>query len=325
MADVFEFDDGSVDFRPFTSCADPEDELVASLASFVKLYDRHEDRLQRCSQSFTQTVARVRETQELVPGNKTIRGVFGGVLGAVSGGIAGGVGGALGAVAATTCQKLCGEISAVGATVGFAGSVFGGVAGGVFTGSVGGAVCTTASSSLRGSVSNALWVTMGFATGGAIGGVFGGTVGAAGGAVGGGFGALQGTRFAVYVVGGAADSFKIEKRTRQEVNVMQHTGHDFSETIKPLLLELNSIKTLGEKIKSSPDVQRVARQTAETLAAATAMEKTVGDSQRVTDSTQLVEEAAKQSRRICEELKTTRTDAEKLLISLRMKQEPNKL
>ena len=62
------------------------------------------------------------------------------------------------------------------------------------------------------------------------------------------------------------------------------SGHDFSETIKPLLLELNSIKTLGEKIKSSPDVQRVARQTAETLAAATAMEKTVGDSQRVTDS-----------------------------------------
>ncbi|XP_035001674.2 keratin, type I cytoskeletal 9-like [Hippoglossus stenolepis] len=303
----------SVDFSRSTTSNDLVDELEASLTSFVNLYDRHEDRLQRASESFTQTAARVREAREVVPANRTIRGVFGGALGAVSGAIAGGVGGALGAVAATTCQRLCGEIGAVGATVGFAGSVVGGVAGGVFSGSVGGAVGATTSSSSHGAVSDALWVAIGVATGGAIGGTFGRTVGAAGGAVGGGFGALLGTRFAVYVAGGE----KEKKVTRQEVSVIQKTGLDFCETIKPLQVELSSIKTISEKIQFSPDVQRVTRQTAKTLAAAAAMEETAADPQRDADLTQFVEEAAKRSRRICEELKTTRTDAEKLLIPLR--------
>ncbi|XP_053270201.1 uncharacterized protein LOC128427130 [Pleuronectes platessa] len=283
------------------------DELQASVRSFVNLYDQHEDRLQGALESYTQLAARVREAPEVAPANRAVRGLLGGALGAVSGAIAGGVGGVLGSVAATTYQKLCGEIGAVDATVGFAGSVVGGVAGGVFTGSVGGAVGATTSSSSHGAVSDALWVTIGVATGGAIAGIFGGTVGAAGGAVGGGFGALLGTRFAVYVVGGERE----KKETRQEVNVRRKAKIDFTETIKPLLVELSSIKTISEKLDLIPVVHLFTRQTEKTLAAAAAMEETLADPQRDEDLTQF-EEAAKRSRRVCEELKTTRTKAGKL-------------
>ncbi|XP_062269704.1 keratin, type I cytoskeletal 16-like [Platichthys flesus] len=290
------------------------DELEASVRSFVNLYDRHEDRLQGATESFTQLAARVREAPEVAPANRAVRGLLGGVLGAVSGGIAGGVGGVLGSVAATTYQKLSGEIGAVDATVGLAGSVVGGVAGGVFTGSVGGAAGATTSSSSHGAVSDALWVAIGAATGGAIGGIFGGTVGAAGGAVGGGFGALLGTRFAVYVVGGERE----KKETKQEVSLMLKAKLDFSETIKPLLVQLRSIKTTSEKLDLVPEAQLFTQQTEKTLAAAAAMEETVAAPQRDKDLTQF-EEAAKRSRRVCEELKTTRTEAGTLLINLTCK------
>ncbi|XP_062269705.1 uncharacterized protein LOC133975752 [Platichthys flesus] len=286
-------------------------ELEERLKSFVNLYDRHEDRLQGATESFTQLAARVRETPEVAAANRVFRGLLGGVLGAVSGAIAGGVWGVLGSVGATTYQSLYGEIGAVDATVGFAGSVVGGVAGGVFTGSVGGAVGASTSSSSHGAVSNALWVAIGAATGGAIGAIFSRTVGAAGGAVGGGFGALLGTRFAVDVVGGARE--KIE--TKQEVSLMQ-TGLDFSETIKPLLVELSAINTTSEKFQFVPQVNFFTRQTEKTLAAAAAMEETVAAPQRDKDLTQF-EEAAKRSRRVCEELKTTRTEAGTLLTLLR--------
>ncbi|KAF0025862.1 hypothetical protein F2P81_022743 [Scophthalmus maximus] len=312
-----EGDDGDL------TSAELKDELVPSLTSFAELYDRRTDRLQAASASFAQAAARVREEQKDESVTKTIRGMIGGAFGALSGGVAGGVFGALGGVSAGTLSILCEEISAVGATAGLAGSLIGGVGGGAFSGCIGGAVSAAnaeATSSFPGVVSDAVWFSLGLATGGAMGRVFGGSVGAAGGAAGGAFGAWNGARFAVYVVGSLSTQCLNEEKKTKEASMVQQTGHDLSETIKPLVVELNTIKTITRKITSSADVRRTAGQTAKTLAAVTAMEKTVSDSQTATDLTRFVssvDKAARQSRRTCEELKKMRTEAEKLLGSLR--------
>ncbi|KAL7372154.1 hypothetical protein ABVT39_011092 [Epinephelus coioides] len=178
-----------------TSAASPDlkDELITSFTSFIRVYSQRMAHLQRASESFTLTAARLREMQKDISKNKidpSLLGVFGGMVGAACGGVTGGAGGALGAVGAATCARFYGHIDAVGATVGFVGSVLGGTVGGVFSGTVGGAICAAAKgtdSPVDGVAGDVAWFTIGCATGGAVGGIFGGTVGAAGGAVGGGF------------------------------------------------------------------------------------------------------------------------------------------
>ncbi|XP_050922280.1 keratin, type I cytoskeletal 9 [Lates calcarifer] len=328
MDDVFDFEGSCMDYRQSTISSHLKKELIKSLTSFMQLYNQRKDRLKRPSDSLMLAAAQV---QKEASSNEMRRSLFrfsGGVLGAVFGGVVGGAGGALGAVGAATYSTLCGEINAVGATVGFLSSILGGVAGGVFSGCVGGGVSAAAGasgSSFHGVVSNVVWFIIGFTTGGAIGGTFGGRVGAAGGAIGGGFGALHGTRIAVYLVGGASVSFrggerKKEERMTKRVNMIQQTGDNFSETIKPLVEELKTIKAISDEITSRADVQSVSEQTAKTLAAVTAMEKTISDSQRATDLPEFassIEEAARQSREITEELMKTNTEVKKLLVSLR--------
>lgn len=331
MENLFDFEGCSVDYGVFTTSTDLKDELIISLTSFTLLHSQHRDRLHRTSESFTLTAA-LHEMHEDVAENETARvmsTVFGGVLGAACGGVCGGVWGTLGAVSAVTCARFCGDINAVGATVGFVGSVLGGAVGGASCGAVGGALGAAAEatgSPLYAVVSDIAWFSIGFATGGAIGGVFGGTVGAAGGAVGGAFGALSGMNFAVGLVrrivghfSGSKDS-KEQKKKSKKVNVIQKTGEDFSEAIKPLVEELKTIKSITDKMASSHFVHSVVAQTMKTLASVTAMEKTISDSQRATDLPQFVssgEEAARQSKKITEELETMRAEVEKLLVSLR--------
>ncbi|XP_037610140.1 keratin, type I cytoskeletal 14-like [Sebastes umbrosus] len=325
MENLFDFEGGSVAYGVFTASTDQKDELITSLTSFVRLYGQRRDYLQRASESFTLAAARLHDEHEDIAENKPVRclfSVFGGVLGAACGAVTGGVGGALGAVSAATCTRFCGHINALGATFGFVGSVLGGVVGGTFCGAVGGAVCAAATGGpVHGVVSDVAWFTIGGATGGAIGGIFGGTVGAAGGAVGGAFGALCATRFAVFLVGHFCrkkDS-KDEKTKSMKVKMMQKSGH-FSETIKPLVDELKTIKTVSDKMASAAAVRGVAGQTAKTLTSVTAMEKSISDSQRASDLLQFVssvEEAARQSRRITEDLETTRAEVETYLVSTR--------
>lgn len=330
MENLFDFEGCSVDYGVFATSTDLKDELITSLTSFALLHSQHRDRLQKTSESFTLTAA-LYEMHEDVAENEAARvmsTVFGGVLGAACGGVCGGVWGTLGAVSAVTCARFCDNINAVGATVGFVGSVMGGAVGGASCGAVGAAVGAAAevTGNPLHAVSDVVWFSIGFATGGAIGGVFGGTVGAAGGAVGGAFGALSGTIFAVGLVRRIVghfceckDSIQQKKKSKK-VNVIQKTGEDFRAAIKPLVEELKTIKSISDKMASSHLLHSVAAQTMKTLASVTAMEKTISDSQRATDLPQFVssgEEAARQSKKLTEELETTRAEVEKLLVSLR--------
>lgn len=319
MENLFDFADREV----CATSVDLKGELITSLTSFIKLYSQRRARLQRSSESFMLTAARLREMHKEVSEKKTGRGlltVFGGVLGAPWGGVFGAAFGAFGAVTATAWAWLCDDINALRVTGGFVCSVFGGVVGGAFGGGVGGAVDVEATGGpVYAFVREAAWFTIGFAAGVAIGGTYGGAVGAAGGASGGGFGALCGKRLAVSVLESITVFFgmkvsKAQKIKSEKVTVEQKT-QDFRETIKPLVEELKSLKTICDQMAASAFVRGVAGQTAKTLASVTKMEKTIGDSQKATDMLQFVssvEEAARQSKTITEEVEKTREEAEKL-------------
>lgn len=305
-------------------------ELITSLTSFLRVYSQRRAHLQRTSQLFTLTAARLHEIHKKAFDKKSVGvvfRVFGGVLGAACG-VNGGLWGALGSVGAATCARYCGRVSAVGATVGFAGSVIGGVVGGVFSGAVGGAVCAPAQltdSPVPRVVSDVVLFSIGCATGGAIGGLFGGNVGAAGGAVGGAFGALCATRCAVFLIRGimrlvGSEESKEEIIKGVKVTVMEKSG-DFREAIKPLVDELKTIKSISNKMAPSDVVYGVSAQTAKTLSSVTTMEKTISESQEIrTDLKQFVssvDEAARQGRRVTAELEETKVEVETLLASLR--------
>lgn len=326
---MFDFDGSALDYRLFVPHTDPKDELVTSLKSFSLLYGQRRLRLQRVSESFTLTAVQLGED---VPENKAVQvvfTVFGGALGSACGVLSGGVWGFLGAVSAATFTRICGKINAVGATVGFFGSVLGGVVGGVFCGAVGGAIGATAGASdspIHGVISDVTWFTIGCATGGAMGGTFGGTVGAAGGAIGGAFGGLCATRFAVFLVGSLFGRFSKTKNSNEQKKmlknqrVMEDSAADFRETVKPLLQEMKTIKSISEKMSESDGVQSVATEIEKSLDALMTLGKTLSDSLRATDLQKfasIVEEAARQSRRSTEELKRTSVEVEKLLGSLR--------
>lgn len=336
MENLFDFADREV----FATSVDLKGELITSLTSFIKLYSQRRDRLQRSSESFMLTAARLHDDMHKeVSEKKTGRGlltVFGGVLGAPWGGVFGAAFGAFGAVTATAWAWLCDDINALCVTGGFVCSVFGGVVGGAFGGVVGGAFSGGVGGAFGGGVGGAVdveatggpvygfvreaaWFTIGFAAGVAIGGTYGGAVGAAGGASGGGFGALCGKRLAVNVLESISVFFrmkvsKAQKIKSEKVTVEQKT-QDFRETIKPLVEELKSLKTICDQMAASAFVRVVAGQTAKTLAFVTTMEKTIVDSQKATDMLQFVssvEEAARQSKTITEEVEKTREEAEKL-------------
>ncbi|XP_035523322.1 uncharacterized protein LOC118332246 [Morone saxatilis] len=321
MENLFDFE-GSLDYRAFGTSADPKEELIASLTSFIKLYSQHRNRLQTTSESFT--AAQLHEMP--VSGSLAFHSMcsfFGGVVGATGGGLSGGVFGVFGAIGAVTFSRFCDyDIKAIGATVGIVGSVLGGVAGGALGGAVGGAVgaaVEATGSRVDAVISDVASFAIGFAAGSAIGGIFGGAVGAAGGAFGGAFGALCATKVVVNIVGEMVRAAKDSDCKKNTVNVMQKTG-DFSETIKLLVAELKTIKARCDKMASSDVVRSVAGQTAKMLASVAMMEETLRVSQSDTDRPQFVssvEEAARLSKNITEELETTRTEVEKLLVLLR--------
>ncbi|CAJ1081428.1 uncharacterized protein LOC117829829 [Xyrichtys novacula] len=319
----------SFDYRLLVPQTDPEDELSVSLTSFSLLYSQRRDRLQRVSESFALTAARLHGDP---PENKTARvvfAVFGGALGAGCGVMSGGVCEILGAISATTVNRICGQINAVGATVGFFGSVLGGVIGGVFCGAIGGAIGATAGppdSPVHDVTRDVVWFTVGGVTGGAIGATFGGTVGAAGGAVGGAFGGVCATKFTVFLAGSIFGRFSGNKDFNRQSQmfknqkVIQDSAGDFRETFKPLLEEMRTIKSINQKMSDREAVQSVATQIEKTLDAVITLEITLSDSQRATDLHKFVssvDEAARQSRKTTEELQTTSEEVEKLLGSLR--------
>ncbi|XP_051273971.1 keratin, type II cytoskeletal 1-like [Dicentrarchus labrax] len=322
MENLFDFEGGSVDYRAFSTSADPKDELIASLTSFIKLYSQHKNSLQTTSESF-----RAAQLHEMPVSGSTafhsLCSLFGGVTGATGGGLSGGVFGAFGAIGAVTVSRFCDDdIKAIGATVGVVGSVLGGAAGGALGGAVGstvGAAVEATGSRVDAVVSNVASFAIGLATGSAIGGIFGGAVGAAGGAFGGAFGALCTTKVVVNMVGEMVRAAKNSDCKKMKVNVMQKTG-DFSKAFKLLVEELKTIKALCDKMASSDVVRSVAGQTAKTLASVATMEETLRDSQSAADLPQFVssvEEAARLSKNITEEVETTRTEVEKLLVLLR--------
>lgn len=297
--------DAAADDRPFTSCSNPQDELVMSLRSFVFLYDQHERRLQRATQSFTEAAAPLRnDSSPSCPFS-----FLGGAVGGVCGGVAGVVGGSLGAVAAATCGKLCGRINAVEATVGLFGSVFGGAAGGVFSGAVGGAVgvVVTPLGDDR-AVNKAVWCAVGLVTGGAIGGIFGGTCGAAGGAVGGGFGALCGTSAAFKLFGGSV----VEKRG-SDVKSVQDAADEFRASLDPLLQPLRVIDTASAESQGGDQERRVAAQASRTLVAVTTAQRLMSNSRRAGRPREFEAAAAKRSSEITEELRRMREEATNFL------------
>ncbi|XP_074519653.1 uncharacterized protein LOC141785317 [Halichoeres trimaculatus] len=324
MDDLFDSD-----YRLLVSHTDPRDELITSLKSFSLLYSQRRHRLHRVSESFTLTAVRLHDD---VPENKAVRvvfTVFGGALGSACGILSGGVWGFLGAVSAATFTRICGKINAVGATVGFFGSVLGGVVGGVFCGAIGGAIGATAGASdspAHGIVGDVAWFTIGGATGGAMGATFGGTVGAAGGAIGGAFGGLCATRFAVFFVGSLFGRISGNKNSNQQKkmlknqSVMKDSAADFRETIKPLLQEMKTIKSISEKMSESEGVQNLATEIEKSLDALIILGISLSDSLRATDLQKFVssvEDAARQSRKSTEELERTSEEVEKLLLSLR--------
>ncbi|XP_039644874.1 uncharacterized protein LOC120551475 [Perca fluviatilis] len=327
MENLCDVEGASVAYGVFTASTDIKDELITSLTSFLRIYSQGRDCLQRTSESFTLAVAQLHDMQEDIIKNESFQSLLsllGGVSGAVCGGVTAGVLGALGAVNAATSPRFCGHINAVWATVGFIGSVFGGVVGGVFCGGVGGAVCAAAKvtgSPVPGVLRDVASFTIGGATGGAIGGIFGRTIGAAGGAFGCAFGTLFATRFSIFVVGNIMNHCKDSKEQKtksKKENVMQKS-RDFSESIKPLVNKLKTMKTVSNKMASDVVVHSVAAQTAKTLKSVITMVKTISDSQRTTDLPQFVssvEDAARQGQKITEELEEMRAEVEKLLVSL---------
>lgn len=330
MENLFDVEGTSVAYGAFTASTDIKDELIKSLTSFLRVYGQGRDRLQKTSESFTLAVAQLHDMHEDIIKNESFQSLLsllGGVSGAACGGVTAGVLGTLQAVSTATCSRFCGRTNAVVATVGVIGSMYGSVVGGVFCGGVGGAVCAAAKvtgNPVHGVLRDVASFTIGCATGGAIGGIFGGTIGAAGGAFGCAFGALYATRFAVFVVGNimnycTSKDSKEQKMKSKKEKVMQKSG-DFSESIKPLVNKLKTIKTISNKMASDAAVHSVAAQTAKTLKSAITMEKTISDSQRTIDLPQFissVEDAARQGKKITEELEEMRAEVEQLLVSLR--------
>lgn len=312
----------------FNTSADISKSLRTSLETFVRLYGQRKDDLQQASEHFMHAAALVDKKHEDDKMAQALLGVFGGAIGIVFGGVTGGVWAALGAVSAATYAKFCGNVSAASATVGFLGGVFGGVVGGAFSGFIGGSVGVAALAAgieAHGIVSDSLWFTVGFATGGATGSTFGGSIGAAGGAVGGGFGALHATKAAVYLVRKAIDfpsKTKVRKgngKLTKEVVTMQKTGADFIKSIEPLVDELKTVQEICDQMASCDAVKGVANQTAKTLAAVNAMEKTMNHSQMEADESEFlrcVKEASSQCKIIPVELQMMREEVEKLLVSL---------
>lgn len=298
----------------FAHSADLKDELVTSLTTFVRLYDQHSHQLQTTSDNLTLTAAQIIEG---------LKAVLGRVLGELFGGFSGGL---LGAIGAVTCISLCDDIDE---SVCIVSSVLGGIVGGALGGGVGsvvGVATKTTGNPVHSVLRDVAWLNIGFATGGAIGGIFGGTVGAIGGAIGGALGALCSSKFAVSSVEAVIGSFNRTKDSKEQKKVSEKTPSpdggmvrvvkDFRGAIKPLVEELKNIKTICDKMAPSDIVHSVATQTAKTLASVTKMEETISDPLKVTDLLQFasnIEEAARQSKKINEDLETTRAEAETCL------------
>lgn len=308
----------------FAYSADLKEELVTSLTTFVRLYGQHSHQLQTTSKYFTLTAA------QILKGSQVLVSVIGRVLGELFGGISGGL---LGAIGAVTCSSLD-DINDETVCVGIVSSVLGGVVGGALGGGVGSVVCVATEPTgnpVHSILRDVAWFNIGFATGGAIGGIFGGTIGATGGAIGGALGALCSSRFVVSLVGAVIGSYYRTKDSKEQKKFSEKTPthdtdiiicveRDFRGAIKPLVEELKNIKRICDKMAPSDIVHSVARQTTKTLASVTTMEETLSDPQRVTDVLHFVssvEEAARQSEKINEELETTRAELETCLVSLR--------
>lgn len=301
---------------------DLKDELTTSLTSFVRLYDRRAHHLRTTSEEFTQTSA------GLFDGVQALATALGRVLGGVCGSLSGGVFGAIGA-------EAC-DINAVDATVGFVSSIVGGVVGGALGAAVGTAVgvaAETTGSPVHDVLRDVAWFNIGFATGGAIGAIFGGTDGAKGGAIGGALGALCSTRFAVSLLEDVIGRFHGTKDPKGKKPYLATTRHHdgdrmqiigvYREAVKPLVEELKTIKTICDKMGPSDILHSVAGQTANTLASVAKMEGAISDSQRATGLLQfasIFEEAGRRSKKITEELETTRTTVEAFLASLENQQ-----
>lgn len=310
----------------FAYSADLKEELVTSLTTFVRLYGQHSHQLQTTSENFTLTAA------QIVVGSQVLVSVIGRVLGELLGGISGGL---LGAIVAVTCSSLD-DINDETVCVGIVSSVLGGVVGGALGGGVGSVVCVATEPTgnpVHSIFRDVAWFNIGFATGGAIGGIFGGTIGATGGAIGGALGALCSSRFVVSLVGTVIGSYCRTKDSKEQKKFSEKSPtrdtdimrgeRDFRGAIKPLVEELKNIKRICDKMAPSDIVHSVARQTAKTLASVTTMEETLSDPQRATDVLQFVssvQEAARQSEKINEELETTRAEVETCLVSLRKQQ-----
>ncbi|KAK5851265.1 hypothetical protein PBY51_002070 [Eleginops maclovinus] len=307
----------------FSCSTDPKDDLESRLINFIHLYSQRRDDLQKASEGLSLTAAQLQDKHKDSSGVQVLCVITGGFLGAGFGGVTGGVGGAFGAVAASTWARIFDHINAAETTVGFVGSVLGGVFGGAFSGAIGGAVSAgvkASDSPDKGKVRNVVWLTIGLATGGAIGGIFGGRVGAKGGAVGGAFGVLCATGFAGGVVGIVnylrSSNLEEEKSTKEQM--LRKTAH-FCETFKLLVTELNSIKTISDKMATSAGAQGVAEQSAKTLTSVKLMLKTLSDSLPITDLPRFIssaEELARHSKRITEELAQMNKEGEKMLVSL---------
>lgn len=292
----------------FTS-PDQKDDLVTSLTSFVRLYDEHAHHLRTASEDFTRAAAQLYDGVQAVVTDVGI--LLGGVCGAVSGGVLG---------------ALNADIDPI---ISFVSSIFGGMVGGALGAAIGTAVdvsAETTGSLVDDLLGDVVSFNIGFATGGAIGGIF---RGAKGGAIGGALGALFSTRYAVRLLGGVFGRFYRTKDLEGKKRFLETTpvhGAErmnfipvFREALKPLVNELQTIKTICDTLGPSDLLRTVAGQTTNSLVSVTKMEETISDSQKATALLQfvtIVKEAARRSERVIEELGTTRTTVGTFLVSL---------
>lgn len=289
----------------FTS-PDQKDDFVTSLTSFVRLYDEHAHHLRTASEDFTWAAAQLYDGVQAVVTGVGI--LLGGVCGAVSGGVLG---------------ALNADIDPI---ISFVSSIFGGIVGGALGAAIGTVVDISAETT--GSLVDDLFgdvvsFNIGLVTGGAIGGVF---RGAKGGAIGGALGALFSTRYTVGLLGGVFGRFYRTKDSEGKKRFLEMTPvreaermNFIREALKPLVNELQTIKTICDTMGPSDLLQSVAVQTTNSLVFVTKMEETISDSQKATALLQfvaIVKEAARRSERVIEELGTTRTTVGTFLVSL---------
>ncbi|XP_029978147.1 keratin, type I cytoskeletal 14-like [Sphaeramia orbicularis] len=319
-----------------------QESLLTSSASFLELYSQRQDDLVRASDGLRQLAVQIcKKKKKEERWDKASRALFGALaggalgaaLGATIGAIAGGASSAVGTDGVVAFDCSCSDINAVGVSIGFVGGVIGGAVGGTFSGALGGAIGAAAEATghpIQSDIYDQAWVTIGGATGGAIAySIFGETVGATGGAIGGAFGGFCGLRVAVGAVRSLNYNVKEIRKTQQSetqqaeiqrVEVLQKTGQDYQETIKPLLEELNRIKTISKKMEWSACVGSVAGQSTKTLTALATTEKVLSKIQTTKDEAKMmswIEEAAQKSTQITEELQKMKAEVEKLLASLR--------